>query len=114
METTKRKFATRAFVALGAAFSLIGLAVTGIANHQYGFEPWTTARHAWMSAHNILACLFCGFSVWHVMLNRRLFWQHLARNAALLTGVSREAILAAGVVTVALVVFVAHAFHLGH
>jgi hypothetical protein len=114
MESTKSKFATRPFVALVAGFSLIGLAVTGVANHMYGFESLTTTRHVWMAAHNILALLFCVFSVWHLLLNRRLFWDHLTRNAALLTRISREAILAAGLVALALVVFVGHAFHLGH
>lgn len=107
----KKTLKTRAFVAVMIAVSGLGLPVTGVANHVYGFSL-TVERHAWMSAHNALGILFVVFSIWHVVLNRRAFWSHL-RNAVGRPplAVSREAILAVTVVALVLIVFVGHAFH---
>lgn len=104
---------TRAFVALMIGFSGVGLPVTGVANHAYGFSPLSIERHAWMSAHNVLSLLFVVFSIWHVVLNRRGLWNHARSAVGRLPGVSREAILAGTVVALAVLVFVGHAFHVG-
>lgn len=101
---------TRSFVALMIAFSGLGLPVTGVANHVYGFSV-TLERHAWMSAHNTLGILFAVFSIWHVLLNRRALWSHVRNAAGRRPAVTREAILAGTVVVLALIVFVGHAFH---
>jgi hypothetical protein len=113
MGRTAKKFNTRAFVALMIAFSGIGLPLTGIANHLYGFSALTTTRHAWMSAHNSLGLLFVVFLIWHVVLNRRALWNHVKGVAARIPAVSREAMLASAAVVFVLMLFVGHAFHAG-
>ena len=113
MDRPARKFNTRAFVALMIAFSGLGLPVTGIANHIYGFLPLSVARHAWMSAHNILGLLFVVFSIWHIVLNRRTLRNHIKGVVARIPLVSREGILAVVSVAVLLLLFVGHAFHVG-
>jgi hypothetical protein len=112
MKTGKR-LNPRALTAMMMVFSGLGLPVTGVVNHAYGFVPLSVARHAWMSAHNALGVLFAVFSIWHIALNRRAVWNHLRRTASGIPAVSREAMLAAGVVAITLLVFVGHAFHAG-
>lgn len=111
MDELERKFNLRAFTALMSAFSGLGLPVTGLVNHLYGFAPMSVERHAWMSAHNGLALLFTVFAVWHVVLNRRALWSYLRRPRA--RRPNREAVVAGAVVALALLVFVGHAFHAG-
>jgi len=113
MRSTKAKFNIRAFVALMIAFSGLGLPITGIANHIYGFSVLTVTRHAWMSAHNILGLLFTIFSIWHIVLNRRALSNYIKGFAARVSFVSREAALAGALVTLILSIFVGHAFHAG-
>ncbi len=112
MESTDRKSRGRAFTALMMTLSGIGLPVTGIANHVYGFSPMTTARHAWMTAHNVLGVVFVFFVIWHMALNRRALWNHvkgIGRGSAI---TAREAVLAGAVVALALLL-VGHAFVVG-
>jgi hypothetical protein len=109
----KQPFSKRAFVALAAAFAGLGLPVTGVANHIHQMDQMTVQRHAWMSAHNILGFLFVVFSVWHVILNRRALWKYAGGLAERLPKVSREAVWAAVLVAVVLVVVVGHALHAG-
>jgi len=110
---SNKKLNVRAFVALMTAFSGLGLPVTGVANHVYGFSPLSVARHAWMSAHNVLGLLFVVFSIWHIVPNRRPLWNHARSMAARAPSISREAVLAGFVVACALFVFVGHAFVAG-
>jgi hypothetical protein len=109
----KKTFNGRAFVALMIAFSGLGLPVTGIGNHLYGFAPLSVERHAWMSAHNVLGILFVVFSIWHVVLNRRALWKHIRNATSRIPMISREALLAGAVVAVVVFVFVGHALHAG-
>jgi hypothetical protein len=113
MGKTSRKFNIRSFVALMIAFSGLGLPITGIANHIYGFTPLTLERHIWMSAHNILGLIFCIFSIWHIALNRRPLVGYLKGIGFSLSFLSREAMLAGAIVTVILLFFIGHAFHAG-
>ena len=103
----------RAFTAMMMVFSGVGLPVTGIVNHAYGFAPLSVERHAWMSAHNALGGLLAVFSIWRIPLNRRAVWNHLKCTAWRIPAMSREAMLAAGVVAITLLVFIGHAFHAG-
>jgi len=112
MKTGKR-LNPRAFTAMMMVFSGVGLPVTGIVNHAYGFAPLSVERHAWMSAHNALGVLFVVFSIWHIVLNRRALWNHLRSTALRIPATSREAMLAGCVVAITLLVFVGHAFHAG-
>jgi hypothetical protein len=49
-ENAVKTFKYRAFVAMMMVFSGLGLPVTGIANHAYGFAPLWVERHTWMSS----------------------------------------------------------------
>ncbi|MCX6627876.1 MAG: hypothetical protein NTW28_09635 [Candidatus Solibacter sp.] len=95
------------------AFSGFRLPVTGAANHVYGFLPPSVAQHAWMSAHNILSLLFMMFSIWHIVLNRRVLWRQIRAAAASVPVVSREAISASVVVALLTFLFAGHGFHVG-
>ncbi len=112
-EKNTRKLNVRAFVALMIGLSGLGLPLTGVMNHTYGFAPPSVERHAWMSAHNVLGLLFTVFCLWHVILNRRALLAHVRSVAGRLPACSREATLAATVVALALVLFVGHAFLAG-
>jgi hypothetical protein len=94
------------------AFSGLGLPLTGFANHLYQFDEMTTARHAWMTAHNFLATLFVASAIWHVVLNRRALWNHRKGLAAPVPLPSLEALLAFVTVGGLTALFVGHAFHL--
>ena len=111
MSSVGDRWSTRAFVSLMIALSSLGLAVTGIAGHVYEHDGLTVPRHAVMASHAGLAFLFSVFSTWHVVVNRRALWSHL-RSAARRV-VSREALAAAAIVAVILLLTVGHAFHGG-
>jgi hypothetical protein len=110
-EKRTQVFDQRAFTALMAGISGIGLPISGMVNHQLGFAGLTLSRHAWMSAHNILATIFTVSVLWHILLNRRAFAKHLRGLAAFTRSAQREAFYAVAVVAVLLFVFVGHAFH---
>ena len=110
---TAKKFNTRAFVALTIALSGLGLVLTGIFNHYYGFSPMTVERHSWMSAHNGLGLLFVVFSIWHAVINRRSFWKHITRSVSRAPSIGREMVLAGLVLTLSLLVCVGHVFIIG-
>ena len=106
-ETTKRPFSWRAFWSLLLVLTAVGLAWTGIQNHELGFDGLTTARHAWMSAHNALAILFVVAVTAHTILNRKALLRHARGLAARLP--SREAIVALTLTAALLLLSVGHA-----
>lgn len=101
-------FNKRAFVATMAAFSGIGLPVSGLANHVVGFEGLTLQRHAWMAAHNMMAIVFTVFVAWHIALNWRALSNHMRAAARAMP--RRETVLACAIVTGLLTFAVGHAF----
>ncbi len=109
-----KPFQTRAFVALMIGLSGLGLPITGIVNHYYGFAGFSVARHAWMSAHNFLGLVFVAFAIWHVVLNRRTMGNYLRNALAKAAGIRSEAVIASAVLATGLLLFVGHAFHAGH
>ena len=106
----RNPFNGRAFVALTAAISGIGLPVTGLGNHLCQAHPITHPYHAWMSAHNSLGILFFISAIWHAVLNRRVLAKYLRVASPRLSRGSREAIYAAGLVAVVLFVALAHIY----
>lgn len=113
MEGTSKRFDSRAFTAAVIAFSGLGLPLTGLANHLYGFAAPSIPRHVWMSAHNCLGLLFAGFAVAHVVLNRRALWKHLWNHGVPVPALRREAAFAVALVAILLLLFVGHAFQAG-
>lgn len=111
MTTASGKLNKRALVSIVIALSGLGLPFTGFATHAYAHEPMTVPHHAWMAAHNFLGFLFVVFSVWHVVLNRRPLWAYFKSKAAQIPSLSREAIVAAVIVSMPLLLVIAHAFH---
>ncbi len=102
-------FNKRAFVSVALLASGLLLPVSGIMNHELQFDGLTTARHAWMSVHNMAAMLFCFSSIVHVILNRRALAIYARKAAGVM--LSKEA-LAAVVLIVGIVgLFTSHAFH---
>jgi hypothetical protein len=89
------------------------LPLTGYMNHVYGLEGMSVARHAWMSAHNVLGVLFTASAAGHAWMNRRALLAHVRGGRARLAAVNREAISAAALVLAGLALFVGHAFHTG-
>ena len=109
MDEVREKFRIRLFVTEMIAFCALGLLVTGVFNHIHGFSPLTTARHAWMAAHNVLGLLFVFFSIWHVALNRRMFWNHIKKALRGGSIACRETLLV-GVILLLAMLSVSHAF----
>ncbi len=106
-DTAKRRFSWRAFWSLLLVLTAVGLAWTGIQNHELGFDGPTVARHAWMSAHNALALLFLAAVTGHAVLNGRALLRHARGLAARLP--SREAVTALVLTAGLLFVAVGHA-----
>lgn len=109
MEAAKT-FNKRAFAAVAATVSGLGLPITGYMNHVLQFEGMSVARHAWMAAHNCLAILFVIFTVWHAAINRRALFNYLKGWRFIL---SREAVAATLLVALASLAIILHAFHAG-
>ncbi len=106
-EITERRFRWRAFWSLLLLPTAVGLAWTGLQNHELGFDALTVTRHAWMSAHNALALLFLTAVTGHVVLNGRALLRHARGLAARLP--SREAVAALLLTAGLLLVAVGHA-----
>jgi hypothetical protein len=114
----EKAYNPRALTAIAALICGVGLPITGVANHLLQFERLTTARHAWMAAHNGLGITFLVFALWHVILNRRALIAHLKTTNQRLLRVRRELAIALVMITVMLLVSVGHALiaslHAGH
>jgi uncharacterized membrane protein YbhN (UPF0104 family) len=104
MNESKKRLNVRALVALLLGFCGVGLPVTGLVNHFKEFSPVSAEGHAWHSSHNVLGVLLVVFSIWHIVLNRRLLWNHLRSKTSRVPYVSRELALAG--IIVASVLFV--------
>lgn len=110
MENEKNnKFNKRAFISLGMFFSALGLPISGIMNHELGFEGLTVERHIWMSVHNVLGLLFVIFFIFHIIFN----WKPLIKHFKNVSNhfISKEAIAAASVVLIFLFLIILHTLH---
>ncbi len=106
---TQKSFNKRAFVSVALLASGLLLPLSGIMNHELQFDGLTTARHAWMSVHNMAATLFCLSAVAHVALNWRALAYYTRKAAGVL--LSKEALTAVVLVIGIVGLFVSHAFH---
>ena len=64
-----------------------------------------------MALHNISALLFLVAAAFHLGLNRKAIAQYLVSKAAEYRTVRKEAVIVALVVTMIIVFFASHAFH---
>jgi hypothetical protein len=102
------KFNKRAFYSSVMLISGIILPVSGIMNHKMGFDGLSTARHFWMSVHNVSALLFTIFVVLHIKLNWKPLNSYLNKARSVI--ISRETIYAVLLVVVLVGLFSMHAF----
>ncbi len=110
METNK-KFNKRAFISVGLIVSAIGLPFSGLMNHYMGFEPLTTARHFWMSVHDVSGILFTIFAITHIIFNWRSIKNYLSNFKKAV--ISKEALAAISLVIFVTALIASHAFHAG-
>ena len=109
----REPFNKRAFVALTAAISGIGLPLSGLVNHQLQSHPIVLHRHAWMAAHWSLGIVFALFVVWHAILNRRVLFKHVKWSTSKSPAFSRELLSAAALVSIPVYLSVLHAYIAG-
>jgi len=107
--SVRKPFDYRAFWSLLLAATAVGLPWTGIENHLHGFEGPTVERHAWMSAHNVLAVLFTVSVAAHLAMNGRALLRHARGLAVRILPLSREALVAVGLTAGLLLLAVGHA-----
>jgi hypothetical protein len=106
---TPRPFNKRAFLSAALVLSGLMLPVSGLINHQLGFEGMTQARHFWMSVHNVSGLVFTICAVMHGIVNRRALLGYVRKVQGV--AVSREAVTA-GMLVIGVVSLVAsHALH---
>ncbi len=108
-EAIRKPFNFRAFWSLLLAVTAIGLPWTGIENHLHGFDGISVERHAWMSAHNVLALLFVTAVVAHAVVNGRALLRYARGLAARVLPLSREALVALALAGGLVFVCVGHA-----
>lgn len=111
MSQKPSRFQMRAFAVIVLVAAGTGLPVTGIVNHLYAFSGMTMARHAWMSAHNVLGVIFVVFAIFHAVLNRRILLGHITNVSSGIPGMRREAAWACGLVILSMLLAVGHAVH---
>lgn len=105
------KFNKRAFYSTGMLIAGILLPISGILNHQTGFDEFTTERHFWMSVHNVSAILFTVFAILHIRLNWKPLKGYIKKAKSVI--VSREVLYAAALVIFAVGMFSLHAIAAG-
>ena len=101
----------RALTSVGMLVSFAWLPPSGIALHLTESGSFQPIRHALMALHNMSAFLFLIAAAIHLGMNWKAMSQHLTSRAAEFRGLRREAVLAALIVTVIIVLFASHAFH---
>lgn len=106
----KHSFRTRSFVAAAMIVTALALIPSGIANHLLAFDPFTSARHVWMTVHNVAGIVLCLFASWHIVLNWKALLNHIRTMRAQQLQVQWEAV-AGGLLALAIITSVTmHAF----
>jgi hypothetical protein len=86
----KKPFNCRAFAAMMAWLTGLGLPVSGLILHAHSDGRIVTGRHTWSTMHVILGVLFVVFVTWHIILNRRCLIAYIRSNNAGSLLLSRE------------------------
>ena len=110
-ESRKNPVNRRALTSVAMLFSFVWLPPSGIALHLTESASFQPVRHALMALHNISALLFLVAAAFHLGLNRKAMAQYLVSKAAEYRTVRKEAVIVALVVTMIIVFFASHAFH---
>jgi hypothetical protein len=109
MEKQENKsFNRRALVSVAMIASGTSLPISGIMNHLLQFEPFTIARHFWMSVHNMSAILFSVFVIFHLTYNWSVLVKHLRKVKGI--RISKEAVIAIILVAGIVGLFSLHTF----
>lgn len=107
-QKNQSSFNQRAFVSVAMFVSGILLPISGIVNHSMQFDPFTPARHFWMSVHNMSASLFVIMVVIHLYYNFRSLMNHVKKLQSI--RIRREALVALVFVLAVVGLFSYHAF----
>ena len=104
-----KKFNKRAFITIAMFISGLMLPFSGLKNHSLQFETLTTARHFWMTVHNVAAILFILFIIIHISYNWRILVKY-SKNVGTII-ISKEALAAIVLVIFIVGLFSMHALH---
>ncbi|PKL38448.1 MAG: hypothetical protein CVV44_11215 [Spirochaetae bacterium HGW-Spirochaetae-1] len=104
---TKKVFNRRAFISIALLFSGLLLPVSGLMNHNLQLAHMTQQRHLWMSVHNMSAFLFTIFSIFHIIMHRRVLMQNLVSMKKIT--LRKEGFAALAVVAIIVGIFSSHA-----
>ena len=107
--TQTKKFNKRSFITIAMFMSGLMLPFSGLMNHRLQFETLTTARHFWMTVHNVAAILFILFMIIHISYNWRLLIKYSKNVGASI--ISKEAMAAIFLVIFIVGLFSMHALH---
>lgn len=108
MNDAKKPFNRRAFIAMMAALTGVGLPISGLLLHASSGGHFRGGGHVWTVIHVLLGILFTVFVTGHIILNRRPIGNYLKANAAGRLPLSREACWAAIIMVAIVVVMLAH------
>ena len=106
-DKVKKTFNRRAFISIALLFSGLLLPVSGIMNHNLQLAHMTQERHFWMSVHNMSAFLFTIFSVFHIIMHRRVLMQNIASMKKI--ALRKEGLVALAMVAIIVGLFSSHA-----
>jgi hypothetical protein len=99
-DAPKPSFKTRRFVVALTALSGLTLPVTGLVVHLRHNLPPGPGRHIWMTAHAVFAVCFLVCCIWHISYNWRAVQAALLAQAADKPKLTKECLLALGVMAV--------------
>jgi len=103
----KKTFNRRAFISTALLFSGLLLPFSGIMNHNLQLADMTLERHFWMSVHNMSAFLFTIFSIFHIIMHRRVLMQNIASMKKIT--LRKEGLVALAAVAIIVGLFSSHA-----
>lgn len=103
----------RSFASLFMLFSFILLVPSGIVMHFAAELPGNQLHHASMAAHNAAALIFLPSAIMHLVLNWKAIVRYMLSKAKAYLPLKREAVIAAGVTILFVLLIGLHPFHLG-
>jgi len=108
MDTKKRPFNHRAFVAIMTGLTGLSLPISGWVLHAYSDHRIVAGRHAWFTMHVFWGILFLILAVWHIVLNRRPLLNYFKSGAADSLSLSREACWSVTITAALLIIMMLH------